>query len=245
MKKALLVILSVLLLVGRVNAVTAEDTKIDLSHYKTSNFKEILKEEEIKEVFKEYSETDKQVTIYLFRGHGCGYCRNFLTFLNSITDEYGKYFKVVGFEVWQDQENSKLLDKISTFMGSAAGGVPYIIIGDRVFPGYSENYDEDIKKTLKEMYDSKEKHDVFDYNSAIDKAVRAAKGNTGTIIFWNFIFLAAATGIILYDNKKKYNNLLEKLETKAPKKVEAIKEEVKEVKKEVKKVSNAKKKKKK
>ena len=96
------------------------------------------------------------------------------------------------------------------------------------------------------MYDSKEKHDVFeDYNSAIDKAVRAAKGNTGTIIFWNFIFLAAATGIILYDNKKKYNNLLEKLETKAPKKVEAIKEEVKEVKKEVKKVSNAKKKKKK
>ncbi len=240
MKKLLLVILSAIVLIGRVNAVTADDEKINLSDYQTLNFKEILKEEDIKEDFKSYSEDDKQITIYMFRGNGCGYCRNFLTFLNSITNEYGKYFKVVGFEVWSNEDNSKLLDKVSSFMGSEAGGVPYIIIGDKVFPGYAETYDEDIKTAIKELYDSEEKYDVFEeYNKAIDKAKKQASGNAGTIIFWNFVFIAAGVGVILYDNKKKYNNLLSKLETKSSRK-----EEVKEEKKEVKKVNNAKKKKK-
>ena len=240
MKKLLLVILSAIMLIGRVNAVTADDEKINLSDYQTLNFKEILKEEDIKEDFKSYSENDKQITIYMFRGNGCGYCRNFLTFLNSITEEYGKYFKVVGFEVWSNEDNSKLLDKVSSFMGSEAGGVPYIIIGDKVFPGYAETYDTDIKNTIKELYDSEEKYDVFEeYNKAIDKAKKQASGNAGTIIFWNFVFIAAGVGIILYDNKKKYNKLLSKLETKSVRK-----EEVKEEKKEVKKVNNAKKKKK-
>ena len=125
-------------------------------------------------------------------------------------------------------------------MGSEAGGVPYIIIGDKVFPGYAESYDEDIKTAIKELYDSEEKYDVFEeYNKAIDKAKKQASGNAGTIIFWNFVFIAAGVGVILYDNKKKYNNLLSKLETKSSRK-----EEVKEEKKEVKKVNNAKKKKK-
>jgi len=215
MKKLLVVLFSVLLLTTRVYAVSADDTKIDLSKYQTSNFRDILKEEEIKEAFDNYSESDDQVTIYLFRGHGCGYCKAFLTFLNSITKEYGKYFKVVGFEVWSDKENSKLLNNISTFMGSPAEGVPYIIIGDQVFPGYAETYDENIKATIKAQYDSKEKYDVIEeYNKAIDKAVKAAKGNAPTIIFWNFVFTAVATCIIVYYNKKQYNEILSKLDSK-------------------------------
>ena len=31
----------------------------------------------------EYTENDKQVTIYLFRGLGCTHCKDFLEFLNS------------------------------------------------------------------------------------------------------------------------------------------------------------------
>ena len=243
MKKILLVVLSVMLLVGRVYAVSAEDSKVDLDDYKTLNFKEILKEEEIKEEFKSYSENDKQVTIYLFRGLGCGYCRSFLTFLNSITDEYGSKFKVVGFEVWGDQDNSKLLDSVSTFIGSAAGGVPYIIIGDHVFPGYANSYDADIKAAIDEQYEAEEKYDVFEeYNKAVDKAKKAAQGNTGVIVLCTFLFVAIATVIILVDNKKKYNELLARIDNKTTKVVEEKKKEV--VKKEVKKVSNAKKKKK-
>ena len=46
-------------------------------------------------------------------------------------------------------------------MGNAAGGVPYIIIGDNVFPGYAETYDDSIKDAIKKLYDSEDRFDVF------------------------------------------------------------------------------------
>ncbi|UKI57698.1 MAG: hypothetical protein L6V81_10410 [Clostridium sp.] len=54
-------------------------------------------------------------------------------------------FKLVSFESWYNDENSNLLTEISTFMGEPATGVPYIIIGDKVFGGYTDSYDENIK----------------------------------------------------------------------------------------------------
>ena len=65
--------------------------------YNKLDFKETLKEEEIEEKFKNYKPNDDAITIYLFRGKGCGFCRAYLEFMNSITDEYGKYFKM---ETW-------------------------------------------------------------------------------------------------------------------------------------------------
>ena len=156
MKKKLLLFVAMCLLVLPITT-----KAISYDNYKTLNLKEALKEEEIDEVFKDYKETDKQATIYLFRGKGCGYCRAFLTFLNSIVDDYGKYFKVVSFEVWNDANNSALLNSVATFMNEPAGSVPYIIIGDKVFGGYAESYDEDIKKAIKDLYDSKDRYDVF------------------------------------------------------------------------------------
>ena len=138
-----------------------EKEKIDLSKYNTLNLTQTLDDEEIAKEFKNYEETDDQVTIYMFRGKGCGYCRAFINFINSITTEYGDKFKLVSFEAWYDKENSLLLDEISTFMGEKATGVPYIIIGDKVFPGYASNYDEDIKKEITTLYNSKDRYDVL------------------------------------------------------------------------------------
>ena len=156
MKKKILLFVAMCLLVLPITT-----KAISYDNYKTLNLKEALKDEEIDEAFKDYKENDKQVTIYLFRGKGCAYCRAFLTFLNSITDEYGKYFKVVSFEVWNDAENSALLSSVAAFMNKELEGVPFIVIGDKVFDGYTESYDEDIKNTIKELYDSKDRYDVF------------------------------------------------------------------------------------
>ena len=160
MKKKILLFVAMCLLVLPITT-----KAISYDKYKTLNLKEALKEEEIAEAFKNYKETDKQATIYLFRGKGCGFCRAFLTFLNSITDEYGKYFKVVSFEVWNDADNKQLLNAVATFLGddpfSDNFGVPYIVIGDKKFDGYSEAYDEDIKSAIKDLYDSKDRYDVF------------------------------------------------------------------------------------
>ena len=198
-----------------VNAETKQ--KVDISKYNTMNFTETLADEEIELKYTDYKESDDQVTIYLFRGKGCGYCRSFLNFLNDNAEEYGKYFKVVSFESWYDEDNSKLLSTISSFMGEQAGGVPYIIIGDQVFPGYADSYDDSIKSAITSLYESKERYDVFEeYNKAVDAERKAANAGIVKTIIWNFIFIAVATGVICYYVNRSNKRLLEALSNNRP-----------------------------
>lgn len=160
MKKKILALIALALLILPF-ATFAKENKF-LEDYETLNFEETLKQEDIELKYEDYKETDKQVTIYLFRGNGCTYCGSFLKFLNENAEEYGKYFKVVSFEVWADAKNAELLEEVSEFLGQSAGGVPYIIIGDKVFPGYASDYDDAIKTALKKEYKAEEKYDVFE-----------------------------------------------------------------------------------
>ena len=243
MKKILIFLVSLcfLLFPMTAKAVTADTPKIDLSTYKKMNFKEILAQEGIKEEFSDYTETDDQVTIYLFRGNGCGYCRAFLTFLNGITNEYGKYFKVVGFEVWYDADNSDLLKEMSSFTGESAGGVPYIIIGKQVFPGYASNYDDAIKEAIQNEYNAEEKYDVFEeYNKAIDKAKNEKYAIAYMTIGFCFVFIAISTFIICKYIKKQNDILLERIAEMKEQNKTVVKNEVVETPKRTK---NAKKKK--
>lgn len=206
MKKVILTIFAFCMMV--LPTITFASEKVDLSNYETLNFKEALAAEEMEEQFKNYTETDDQITIYLFRGQGCGYCRSFLTFLNSIAEEYGKYFKVVSFETWENQANFDLMNTLSIFLNEPAGGVPYIIIGDKVFPGYAADYDEDIKATIIALYNSDDRYDVVEaYNDSLNKS---GSSNAG-IVIWNFIFLAIATLIIVSTVKKSNARLLESI----------------------------------
>ena len=217
MKKFLGIVLALLFLVTPMVINAEEKTKINVSKYKTMNLKQTLAEEEIAEEFTNYSENDNQITIYLFRGKGCGYCRSFLSFLNSITNEYGQYFKLVSFETWYDEDNSKLLSTISSFMGEQAGGVPYIIIGDQVFPGYADSYDDSIKSAITSLYESKERYDVFEeYNKAVDAERKAANAGIVKTIIWNFVFIAVATGVICYYVNRSNKRLLEALSNNRP-----------------------------
>lgn len=179
--------------------------------YSSLNLDEALTEEGIDHDFSNYQENNDQAIIYLFRGKGCGYCKKFLTFLNSIVDDYGKYFKVVSYEVWYDQENASLLTKVSNYLGTSAEGVPYIVIGDKVFPGYASSYDEDIKDAIKKQYDSKNEYDVMkklsvDSNSNSKAEVKNTKNNSilSVILISIFasIFVIGAIVIIVIFNLK-------------------------------------------
>ena len=138
--------------------------KYDFERSKPLDFKESLAAEEIELKYTDYQETDDQVTIYLFRGQGCHYCKDFLNFLNDNAQEYGKYFKVRSFEVWSDDFNNNLLEVTSNFLNKPAGGVPYIIIGNKVFAGYAPSYNEEILATIKDNFEAGNmyKYDVFE-----------------------------------------------------------------------------------
>lgn len=204
--------------------------------YKTMNLEESLTEEKIDHDLSSYKEDDKQVTIYLFRGRGCTHCRAFLTFLNSIVPEYGKNFKVVSYEVWYDKDNGDLLDKVSTYLGQPATGVPFIVIGDQAFGGYGERYNDTIKKTITDLYNSGNKYDVFEEieKAEIKEKVDKLIDNTLPAIICSVVVIIIVIIIICNNNKRvmvRVNNLEKELkEIKLN-----LKEEVKETKEEVKK----------
>lgn len=222
MKKILGYIVAGLLLVMPVVTFAAE--KIDVNDYETMDLKNTLESEEMTLSNADYKETDNQVTVYLFRGLGCGFCRNFLTFINSISKEYGDKFKLVSFETWNNSDNSELLGAISNFIGEPAEGVPYIIIGDQVFPGYTNSYDEGIKQAIDTLYaqEPSQRYDVFEaYNDKLVKDAKAEKSAVAKPIIWNFIFITIATIVIVCKMNSNKKEVLEAVKAAAKKEAKA------------------------
>lgn len=183
-------------------------------NYNTLNLDEALTEEEIEHDFSNYKENDDQITIYMFRGKGCGYCKKFLTFINSIVDEYGDYFKVETYEVWNDSKNGELMQNIASFMNKDANGVPFIIIGDKSFNGYSEAYDEDIKSAIKELYNTKkeDRYDVMkEYEKSANSQVKDYDSTFIGIIIFSVIFSVVCAVVVFIINKNKINELEERI----------------------------------
>ena len=114
------------------------------------------------------------------------------------------------------------LKDVSEKMNNPAEGVPYIIIGDKVFAGYSEQYDEQIKEAIKTLYDTKKdkRKDIINemnikYNIEEDKAPEEAKtsskSNTGIIVLFNGLFVAIATAVIILFENNRFNKIEKKL----------------------------------
>ncbi len=170
---------------------------INLSDYTVTSLEEALKEEEISYDFSNYQENDQQITIYLFRGKNCGFCRKFLTYVAStLIPNYGNKFKVITFEVWNHSDNSELFDQTAEFLGDKADGVPYIIIGDQTFNGYAEDMNSSITAAIDKLYASSDRYDVFEEMGK----VKNPSSNTVTIVLWCLSFTILSTGILLYKN---------------------------------------------
>ena len=135
-----------------------------------------------------------------------------MNFLNDNIDEYGKYFKVVGYEVWYNTENADLMDEVADFLGESSNGVPFIIIGDQVFTGYSSSWDEQILSAITNLYNSEDRYDVFEEMAKGDTSI-----SNGTVILWNLFFVVVATIIIVLTNhfeNKKLTVRIDELEEK-------------------------------
>lgn len=106
----------------------------------------------------------KKVNVYLFRGEGCPHCEEAIEWFNdtlSKDEEYSKYYELVKYEVWYDENNSNLMQEVATELGTEASGVPFIVIGDQYFSGFSATQSPDkIKAAIKEQYENKDYQDV-------------------------------------------------------------------------------------
>lgn len=140
-------------------SVMAEDEKLKGN---ATTIQQACAEEQIAFDHDYKSNQEGKVNIYLFRGNGCSHCHEFLQYLESIIDQYGKYINVVTFEVWGDNTNSDLLEKVAEKFGDDASGVPYIVIGEKTFSGYSSEMNEEIELLIKDEYEKEDRYDVME-----------------------------------------------------------------------------------
>jgi len=103
-----------------------------------------------------------KVNIYFFWGDGCPHCKAEFQFFQKIEKDYGEYYKLNTFEVWNNKENASLLKKFANIMGDKLDGVPYTIIGNKTFTGFKEEDSEDFIKAIKEQHNNS--YDIYFQN---------------------------------------------------------------------------------
>lgn len=139
---------------------------------------EALASEGITPTNESYTGSGNKVRIYIFRGQGCGYCKRLLTYLNSIIDEYKDTVNIKTYEVWYDADNSALMDSAAATMGDTVGGVPYMIIGDKSFKGYSESSNNSIISQIKKVAAEENPYDVMDHLGETKTTTTTTNNNT-------------------------------------------------------------------
>ena len=119
-------------------------------------------------VFAEGEETtsneSKEVKLYFFRGQGCSHCAEAEEWFKSIEEEYGAYFQIIDYETWYNQENAELMQQVAEARGEEAQGVPYIIIGNKSWNGFTESYESEMIEQIKSEFekDVKDRYDIME-----------------------------------------------------------------------------------
>jgi thiol-disulfide isomerase/thioredoxin len=90
-----------------------------------------------------------KVEIVFFWGDGCPHCAAAEAFLSRLQAENSS-ITVKSFEVWNNQDNLLLLQRIGQYLKANIGGVPFTVVGDRYFSGFlsSETTGQQIEQAV-------------------------------------------------------------------------------------------------
>lgn len=103
---------------------------------------------------------ENKLNIYLFWGKGCPHCEEEWKFLNRIAPKYYDKIHVYGFEVWNSEENQKIMNEFKDKLNiSKDSGIPLTVIEDKYYIGYDESYNDEILKLIKNNH--KNSKDIY------------------------------------------------------------------------------------
>ena len=142
------------------------------------------------------SEQSKEVKVYLFRGEGCPHCQEAEEWFASIEEEYGNLFEIVDYETWYDSNNAELMQKVAEARGETAEGVPYIIIGNKSWSGFTESYESEMIAQIQSEYEV-DVNDRYDALKGIDgkNSNKKEEKNTGSDVLALIIILVVVAGV--------------------------------------------------
>ena len=113
------------------------------SYALSSSYKDVVCDELDVEV-----EKDK-INIYLFYGSGCPHCKAEKELLSKLEDKYPDKLNIYLYEVWDSKDNAKIMRKLKKDFGlDENDSVPFTVIGEKYFYGYSDNIGVKIEKQI-------------------------------------------------------------------------------------------------
>ena len=89
-----------------------------------------------------------EVNVNVFYGEDCPFCARQEQFLKVLKSELGDNLNIQRYEVWHNDENSELLSNVRTALNNTDDGVPFVVIGNKAFTGYTDSIAEDIKNAI-------------------------------------------------------------------------------------------------
>lgn len=89
----------------------------------------------------------KEVNLYLFHGDGCPHCAKEREYLKTLEKEY-EQLNVHLYEVWYDEDNQELMEKVKTALNSTTNYVPLTVIGSEYTVGFNDSTKSTIKKNI-------------------------------------------------------------------------------------------------
>ena len=105
--------------------------------------------DEVKEITGVETEDDK-INLYLFYGKECPHCEEERKWLKTIKENYKDYLNIYYFEVWHNEDNKEIMNKVKNQFNIREEGVPLTIIGNDYYIGYSESIGSMIENKIKE-----------------------------------------------------------------------------------------------
>lgn len=156
------------------------------------------------------SSDNTPINVYIFKSSTCPHCADAMEFFNELSadSEYSKYFKLVSYETngssSEIKDNIALAEKVAKYFGEEFSGVPLIIIGDQRIEGFGKDMSDDIKKEIKEQYNSSSYTDVIE-------TVKNGKNNSFETVMTVAIVVVLLGGIgyFIYLARKGTNDDIE------------------------------------
>lgn len=140
----------------------------------------------------------KKINVYIFEGDGCPHCAEAIEWFEdtlAADDEYKDYYKLVKYEVWYDEDNNSLMGEVAKALDTQASGVPFIVVGDKYFSGFSATSSPDeIKEAIKTQY---EKEDYQDIVKAVKDGRNIKKESENSSILPVVIISSIAVVVVL------------------------------------------------
>ena len=180
------------------------------------------------------------VSVIVFHGETCPHCQELFEWFDSIEEEYGQYYDLDKYEVWNDEENSELMSKVADYLGEDAEGVPYVIIGTKTFNGFAQSMSQEIIDAIMTEYNKNVEERINVVANVLGNVpLKEKSDNTATIIFIVAV-VAVVAFVIFARNGQDTAEINADGQEDEVEEVKEVKEEKHEEKREEKKVTSTK-----